>query len=125
MSDYTLRLIMVAKPGVAAFLNAAAQEADPEGGAPFDIALALPATPTAPVAYWCSWQMVPAQGGRLRQKMRDRGATVAETAVFQAGEVPPVWPGVSRRLWVFDGNDWAPGEVLSALGLVRAETLGV
>lgn len=109
-----MRLIIVARPAVAAMCNQAAANAAPDGGSPFNVPLRLAGDASNAVkAYWCSWQMSAAVGQALRTYMTNHGATAAETKVYDPGQSPPN----GNRIAIY--QDWTPEQVLADLGLDR------
>lgn len=118
---YTKRFIIVARADLAAAANLAAKQpdTDPDGGdqtftVPLSASGSLPAQ-----AYWCSWQMTTAQALAIRNRLRERGATVAEVA-----PVPPGGSPSTNRFAIFDADDWMPQQVLAKIGLQRIGSQG-
>lgn len=117
---FTKRYIIAARADLAAQANLAAKQSDtdPVGGertftVPLSASGNLPAQ-----AYWCSWQMTPGQAAAIRNRLRERGATVAEVSPIALGSSP-----ASNRFAVFDADDgWTPGLVLGAIGLKAIAT---
>jgi hypothetical protein len=110
------RYIIVCRADVAAAANLAAKSADcdPVGGERA-FTVGLSASGSAPAqAYICNWALTTPQAAAIRQRLRERGATVAETTPIVPGQTP-----ASNRFAVFDADDWTPDQVLVACGMQR------
>lgn len=116
MTAYTKRFIIVVRADLAAAANLAAKQpdTDPVGG-DRTFTAGLSASGNLPAqAYWCGWQMRVETALAIRNRLRERGATVAEVAPVSRDGTP------SNRFAIFDADDWEPEDVLAALGLQRA-----
>lgn len=122
MPGYTARAIVVARPGVAAALNAKCLEVDTVGGdRALTVALRLVGDAANTIrAYWCSWALKPAEVTALRSKFQAAGMTAAEVGVVTAAQRGSFTPDLAARMYLFDAREgigWTPSEVLAVLGL--------
>lgn len=113
MTEYSEVVTIVVKAALRAQAEAAAVAADPTGGAGtfipgVPLRIIGDATNTV-VAYWCRWNMKPAQRGAF--------------AAALTGPVNILAPGVAvpgnRDQWLFDSNGtsgWTGSQVLTTLG---------
>lgn len=110
---YTDITIIVIKPELQAKAEAAAIAADPAGGAGTfvpGVPLRRAGDPTNTVAaYWCRWNMIPGQRSAFASSIG------GPMNILSAGATVPT----NRDRWMFDARDgqWAPDQVLAALGL--------
>jgi hypothetical protein len=115
MTEYTAITFIVVKAAIRQQAEAAAVAADPTGGAgtfvPGQPLRVVGDASNTPVAYWCRWNMKPAQRSAFASTI---GGPIN---VLAKGQVP----NLSRDKWMFDGDEgqWTPEEVLAALGYAR------
>lgn len=113
-TQFARRYIIVPRADLAAAANLAAKQpdTDPAGG-DRTFTVGLSATGSAPAqAYWCNWALTNAQAAAIRNRLQERGATVAETT-----PVPPGGTPASNRFAVFDAADWTPEAILAQIGM--------
>lgn len=123
-SNYTLRLTAVVRAAVLVNSNLASRDVD-NGGDAWTVPLRVAGDATNTIrAYWCGWQMTPAQAQNLRDRLIARGLLGAEVRVVDGTEKGTFVFDPTARAYIFDGREgqWTPTEVLAALGLARLQT---
>lgn len=112
------RLIMVARPAVAAMCNDAAENSVADGNRPFDVPLRVAGDASNTiVAYWCDWLMDNATAQKIQTWMLNHGATQAEASLVPVGTAQATIR--QQRIAIFRDPDWSSAQVLSTLGLDR------
>ena len=118
-TEYSEPVFIVVRPALQAAAEAAAVAADPTGGAGtfvpgVPLRLAGDATNTV-AAYWCRWNMKPAQRAAFAAAI---GGPINVLALGQT-------PNLTRDRWMLDATDgaWTPDQVLAALGLTTLRPL--
>ena len=113
-TSYTYRLYVVVRAAMRDGAEAAGHVVDPTADVIFSSPLRVAGDDTnATVAYRCSWLMVPADGPRLMQALRQNGFSNKEISEVAPGTAPDM----TDNLWVFDeGKGWTPYSANAALG---------
>lgn len=105
-TQHTRRALLVVRADLATQANARAAEVDTGGAGDKTFTVGLvpigSAPGTAPVAYWASWQMRPAQYTAIKNRLESL-------------------PNAASKVRVYDADQWTPEAVLADLGFERAQ----
>lgn len=124
MISHSSRAIIVVPAAQQAAANAAALAVSPVGGdKTFTVPLSLASANTVPVAYWCNWQMTPAQRTQLALEFFNR--TVPAVFHDLSDWDPAVALPTPASVLTLHGYVLPPPSVVAALAQLAVATVGL